>query len=78
MHLYHMTNLANQNSFCSHKAKLMASIRIPTVILFCKHTALYIFQKNFRLVVKNHAALFCIFFVTSVLGISNSIQVVIF
>ena len=42
MHLYHMTNSANQNSSCNHEAENKASIKIPTVIMFCKQTVLCI------------------------------------
>ena len=40
--IHHMTNSANQNSSCNYEADHMASIKIPTVILFCKHIALHI------------------------------------
>ena len=43
----------------------MANIKIPTVILFCKHTVLFILHKKCGLVVKGRSAPFCIFFVTS-------------
>ena len=42
----------------------MAIIKIPTVILFCKRTALYILHKKNRVFVNGHSAPFCIFFVT--------------
>ena len=42
MHLYHMTNSANQNSSCYHEAEHKATIKLPTVIMFCKQTVLYI------------------------------------
>ena len=60
MHLYHMTQSANQNSSCNHEAEHMASIKIPTVILFCKHTALCTckLHTKFRIVVKGNSALF--------------------
>ena len=56
--VYHITNSANQNSSCKHEAELKASIKITTVILFCKHTALYILRAKFGLAVKGHSVLF--------------------
>ena len=84
MHLYHMTDSANQNSSCNpactHEAEHMAGIKIPTVILFCKHTVLYLVHSmhtKCRLVVKGHSAPFCIFLLPRkpILGISDSIHV---
>ena len=76
MDLYHMINSANQNSSCNHKAELMASINIPTVILFCKHTVLNIMHTKCGLVLKGHSAPFCIFLLPQkpILGISDSIS----
>ena len=44
MHVYHKTNSANQNSSCKHKDEHMASVKIPTVTMFCKHTVLYYYS----------------------------------
>ena len=66
MHLYYMTNSANQNSSFIQEVVHMASIKMPTVILFIKHTALYILlHTEFGITVKGHSAQFCIFLVTS-------------
>ena len=65
MNLYYMTNSANQNSSFNQEGEHMASIKIPTVILFNKHTALYILlHTKFGITVKGHSAQFCIFLVT--------------
>ena len=52
-----MTNSANYN----HEAEHIASIKMPTDIVFCKHTALYILNTKLGLVVKGHLVPFCIF-----------------
>ena len=38
----------------------MASINIPTVILFCKHTIVHILHTKCGIVAKGHSAPFCI------------------
>ena len=65
MHLYHITSSANQSSSCNHEAKHMASIKIPTVSLFCKHTVLCIWHTKCGLVVKGHFSAVLYIFVTS-------------
>ena len=57
MYLYHMTNSANQKSSCNNEAEH----KIPSVILLCRHTVLYILHTKCGLVVKGHSLPFCIF-----------------
>ena len=61
MHIYH--NIITQpikNSSCNHEAEHMTSIKIPTVILLCKHTVLYILNTKCGKGADS-AVLFCLF-----------------